>query len=366
MRSEGACYVDPGSGQWFLLGFDEVEAGLSHLGRDQNQGPQDIHFPGNPFSADGPGHTRARRVIMPTFRNNTVKRYRARIQQIVDEALSTKAGGGELRVVEEIGFPLPYHITRDILGVPDVENRDELRDWTWQSLELIDAFLPEDQMQENLAASACLASHLEEVIEWKRKNLGDDIWSAVIRAADEGEVMRPEQVIPFIHTVYLAGMHTTVNQTALSLYTLLANRDQWELLRSKPELLGNAVDEMLRFEPTAQYMRRVGTPGVEVGGIEIPDGVAVVCWIASANRDEKRWGPTADAFDITRADASKHVAFGKGPHVCVGSWLARLELEVVVGTIIDRFPNTELPDQELTWSSNVIRGPQELVLELKP
>ena len=117
---------------------------------------------------------------------------------------------------------------------------------------------------------------------------------------------------------------------------------------------------------TAQYMRRIGTPGVEIGGIEIPEGTNVVCWIASANRDEKRWGPTADKPDITRPDAPKHVAFGKGPHVCIGSWLARLELEIVVGTILKRFPNTELPDQELIWSSNVIRGPEEVVLELKP
>ncbi len=98
----------------------------------------------------------------------------------------------------------------------------------------------------------------------------------------------------------------------------------------------------------------------------IPSGVDVVCWIASANRDENRWGPTADKLDITRADANKHVAFGKGPHVCIGSWLARLELEIVIGTILSRFPNTEMPDQDLVWSSNVIRGPEELILELKP
>ncbi len=204
------------------------------------------------------------------------------------------------------------------------------------------------------------------MLQWKRNHLGDDVFSTVIRAADEGEVMCPDQVIPFIHTVYLAGMHTTVNQTALSMYSLLGHRDQWELLRSKPDLLTNTVDEVLRFEPTAQYMRRVGADDVEVGDVTIPSGVDVVCWIASANRDENRWGPTADKLDITRADANKHVAFGKGPHVCVGSWLARLELEIVIGTILRRFPNTEMPDQDLVWSSNVIRGPEELILELKP
>jgi cytochrome P450 len=92
----------------------------------------------------------------------------------------------------------------------------------------------------------------------------------------------------------------------------------------------------------------------------------VVCWIASANRDEAQWGATADDFDITRSNARQHVAFGKGPHVCLGSWLARLELQVVLATILRRFPNTTMPEQELVWSSNVIRGPEELVLRLEP
>src|SRR5690606_1262341 len=105
---------------------------------------------------------------------------------------------------------------------------------------------------------------------------------------------------------------------------------------------------------------------IEVEGLQIPAGTDVVCWIASANRDAQRWGSSVDDLDITRADARQHVAFGFGPHVCIGSWLARMELQVVLGTIIERFPNTQLPDQELRWESNVIRGPHELVLELRP
>lgn len=177
--------------------------------------------------------------------------------------------------------------------------------------------------------------------------------------------MQPQQILPFIHTLYLAGMHTTVNQTALSLYTLLTHPEQWALLKSKPDLLENAVEEILRFEPTAQYMRRTTEFEVEIGDITIPTGTHVVCWIASANRDEKLWGPSADTFDITRSNARQHVAFGKGPHVCLGSWLARLELQVVLQAIMERFPNTTLPEQALVWSSNVIRGPEELVLRLE-
>jgi cytochrome P450 len=365
LRAQGSCVVDPGTGRWFLLGHDAVEAGLSQIVRGEPEGlDRHQHFPGNPFAADGRGHTEPRRIIAPALSNRAVQRYRELTQQIVDEALADKKHGGELRVVEEIGLILPYRLTCELLGIPEVDNPNELREWTWKSLELIDAFLTEDELKADLEASACLAAHLESVAEWKRGHRGDDLFSAVIAAAEDGEIMRPEQVIPYVHTLYLAGMHTTVNQAALSLLALLEHVDQWELLLARPELLENAVEELLRFEPTAQYMRRVAEQDVLIDGVRIPSGTEVVCWIASANRDAQKWGPTADDLDITRADARHHLAFGKGAHVCVGSWLARLELQVVLATLLERFPAARIADQELVWSSNVIRGPDELVLDL--
>lgn len=365
LRGQGPSYVDPATGSWFLLTFDAVEAGLSQIVRGERGGTRE-HFPGNPFAADGPGHAGPRRVIVPAMTNRSVQRYRERAQQIVDDALAGKERGGQLRVVDEIGFRLPYELTCDLLGIPEVDDPDELRAWTWQSLELIDAFPTPEQLQANLEAASCLAAHLHEVAAWKRDHLGDDLFSAVIAAADAGEVMRPEQVVPYVHTLYLAGMHTTVNQTALSLLAMLEHREQWDLLVAQPELLENAVEELLRFESTAQYMRRTPDHDVDIAGVSIPGGTDVVCWIASANRDPTRWGATADVLDITREDARQHVAFGKGAHVCVGSWLARLELQVVLGTVLERYPATQLPDQELVWSSNVIRGPEELVVDLIP
>jgi cytochrome P450 len=365
LRAQGPSSVDPTTGRWFLLTFDAVEAGLSQIVRGERGGTRE-HFPGNPFAADGPGHAGPRRVIVPALTNRSVQRYRERAQQIVDAALADKEGGGELRVVDEVGFRLPYELTCDLLGIPVIDDPDELRRWTWQSLELIDAFLTPEHLQANLEAAECLAAHLEEVAAWKRDHLGDDLFSAVIAAADAGDVMRPEQVVPYVHTLYLAGMHTTVNQTALGLLAMLEHRDQWELLVAQPELLDNAVEELLRFEPTAQYMRRTPDHDVEIAGVMIPSGTDVVCWIASANRDPARWGATADVLDVTREDARQHIAFGKGAHVCVGSWLARLELQVVLGTVLERYPASRLPEQELVWSSNVIRGPEELLVDLIP
>ncbi|HEX4018422.1 MAG TPA: cytochrome P450 [Frankiaceae bacterium] len=366
LREQGPVFIDPASGQWFMLGHDEVDAGLQIAHGEPKIPESENSFPANPFQLDGPGHAEPRRIITPGLRSRSVQRFRERAQQIVDAALAGKPGGGELRVVEEIGFALPYHLTCDLLGIPDVDNADELRSWTWKTLDLIDAFPTPEQLQGNLEAARCLADHIEAVTEWKRRNLSDDLFSAVIAAADAGEVMRADQVVPYIHTLYLAGMHTTVNQTALALWALLEHRAQWDLLLAQPSLLENAVEELLRFEPTAQYMRRIPDHDVTIGDVTIPSGTKVVCWIASANRDQKRWGPTADDLDITRPDARQHLAFGRGAHVCVGSWLARMELAVVLETILGRYPATRLVEQELVWSSNVIRGPQELLLSLRP
>ncbi|HQV57472.1 MAG TPA: cytochrome P450 [Ilumatobacteraceae bacterium] len=366
MRRQGSHFVESATGKWSVLGADDVEFALSKIerGTTDSAAERNVHFPANPFQADGPGHAGPRRLIAPALTNRAVQKFRLRAQQLVDDALAGRERGGELRVVEEIGFKLPYQLTNDLLGIPDVDNAAELRDWTWKVLDLIDAFPTPEQFAANIAAAQNLAGHIAEVAAWKRNHLGDDLFSTVIAAGDAGEIMRPEQVVPYIHTLYLAGMHTTVNQISLSLWALLTDQDQWDLLVAQPNLLDNAIEELLRFEPTAQYMVRVPEQDTPIGDFVVPAGANVVCWIASANRDERRWGPTANQLDITR-DARNHIAFGKGAHTCIGSWLARLELNVVLGTIIGRYPATQLPDQEMEWVSNVIRGPRELLLDLR-
>jgi cytochrome P450 len=367
LRAFGPCVVDEDRDLWYLLGSDAVHAGLSKIVRGHHRGPdRHVNFPGNPFAADGPGHSGPRRIIAPTFSNREVHVFRDRAQAIVDGVLANVSDGGDLGVVDTLGFELPYTLTCDLLGIPDVDDRAELREWTWHSLQCIDLFLTDEQLQRYLASAAELAGHLREVIEWKRAHLGDDLLSLIIRTGDEGDVMIPEQVVPYVHTLYLAGMHTTVNQTALSLRTLLTHADQWRALCDDASLLDNAVEELLRYESTAQYMRRTAEEDVDLGEVVVPQGAEVVCWIASANRDERRWGATAGTFDITRADAKQHIAFGNGPHVCIGSWLARLELQVVIGTVAQRFPNSTIPEQDLVWESPFIRGPEQLVVRLAP
>jgi cytochrome P450 len=361
-RDAGRVHFHEPSGQWFLLRFDDVGFGLADIRRNERT----ARDPLNPFAMDGPFHTGPRRLIAPALSNQRVQSLRDVTQRIVDEALANKEPGSSLRVVEEIGYPLPYRLMCQLLGVPELDDPTPLRDITFKSLALIDAFATPTQVQEFVAAAKELYEHLDEVIAYKRDHRGDDLLSTVLAAADEGDVMRHENVVPYIHTLYLAGMHTTVNQIALSLLALLRDRTQWDALVAHPELIDNAVEELLRYDSTAQYMRRTTLEEYRFGDDVIPAGAAVVAWIASANRDEEKWGADAGRLDVTRADAGKHIAFGKGPHVCIGSWLARLELRVVIETLTHRFPDTDLTDNTLGWTSGItaIRGPDELVLNL--
>ena len=155
LRERGPVFVDPGTGMWFLLRFDDVEAGLASITRGHADGGIARSLPGQSLRRRRPRPHRPAAGHHADLQQSAVQRFRDRAQEIVDDGARRQGrGGGELRVVDEIGFPLPYHLTCDMLGVPEVDNVDELRDWTWKSLELIDAFLTPEQTRENLGPPA--------------------------------------------------------------------------------------------------------------------------------------------------------------------------------------------------------------------
>ena len=317
------------------------------------------------FAFDLPEHTAPRRMITPPFLPKSVEQLRIRAQQIVDEALAGKRPGDTLLLIDDLAFRLPYELTCHLMGIEPLKDVSELREWTWKGLNLLDPHLTAEQFFDYTAAALALNEHLREVVAAKRNHLGDDLMSLVIRAGDAGDVITQDQVVRSVQTLYHAGMDTTVNQTSLSVLALMRNRTQWELLCQDPELLPNAVEELLRYDPTAQFMPRTTPVPYTVGGVTIPAGCQIITWIASANHDPDKFGPTADELDITRADAKDHISFARGIHSCIGHWLARMELQVVIGTLARRFPGMELASDSLEWRSTaLIRGVAELPLLL--
>ena len=313
---------------------------------------------------DAPDHTPLRAMLARLFTPRAVEGLREAAISFIAETLDRHAGG-DIELINELAYPLPYKLTCHWLGIPSLDDDRDVRRWSFQGLHLIDPFRSSDQFREYIAGGREFAAYLRDLVAWKRSNLGDDAISQLIAASEAGDAVTPEEVTATVHTLFLAGFHTTVNQIGLSLLALLRAPDQWAALLADEAILPNAVEELLRFDPTAQFMIRATPAEYEVGGTKVPAGQHVLAWIASANRDERRWGPTAGILDIRRPDVSHHIAFGAGIHSCLGMWLARLELEEVLRGLIRRFPETSLVDVEPQWRSTAfIRGLESLTLHL--
>jgi len=312
---------------------------------------------------DPPEHKPLRSLLAHPFTRRSIGHWVGRTDEIVaellDAALADPAG---FDVVTELAQPLPCRLVCEMFGIPVPEDMARLYRWTSQGLSLLDPFLTPEQLRAATAAQREFTGYLQEVIAWKRRNLADDVLSAFIAAGESGEVIGPERVAATVQTLVIAGFDTTVNQIGLSVLTLMRHRDQWERLVADPALVDDAVEELLRVEPTAQLMIRTVPEDYRIGDAVVPAGNHLVPWLGSANRDPRRFGPTADAVDITRPDSRDHVSFGFGVHLCLGVWLARIELRAVLRALVTRAPHADLAGDPVWASAAFIRGLSELRL----
>jgi cytochrome P450 len=370
------------AGTWMVFRHDDVSAVLRDRSLSSNEryaldaprnvairaagGSDDYLLRPSLSKMDSPQHTPLRSLLARLFTPKATEKLCAEAERIVEATLDLY-GGGVIELVDTLAYPLPYRLTCHWLGLPVLEEDRLVREWSFKGLHLLDPFRSPEEYREYIAASSDFGAYLREIVTWKRGHLGDDAISQLIAAGDRGSVVTADQVTATVHTLFLAGFHTTVNQIGLSLLALLGAPEQWTALVEDEQLLPNAVEELLRYDPTAQFMIRSTPLDYPIGGTVVPAGQHLIAWIASANRDEQRWGPSAGSLDIARGDARNHIAFGAGIHSCLGMWLARLELETVLRGVLRRFPNTELVDDKPKWRSTAfIRGLETLHLQLTP
>ncbi|PRX48539.1 cytochrome P450 [Prauserella shujinwangii] len=306
------------------------------------------------LNTDPPDHTRLRKLVNKAFTARTVARLRPRIEEITDRLLDDMAGAGEADLLTALAFPLPITVICELLGVPD-DARDDFRAW---SNTMLDTATPE-QLQE---ASGKMAAYLTELVARKRAEPTDDLLSALVHATDEGDALSEPELVSMAFLLLVAGHETTVNLIGNGVLALLRHPDQLAALRADPSLLPNAVEEFLRYDsPIHLATLRFTTEPVRVGDVEIPADEFVLISLLAANRDDDRF-PDPDRLDVTRK-AGGHLAFGHGIHFCVGAPLARLEAEVAVGRLLERFPALRLaaePDT-LRWrDSSLIHGLETL------
>ncbi|KMY52689.1 cytochrome P450 [Bacillus sp. FJAT-27231] len=319
-------------------------------------------FTQNMLFSDPPDHKRLRGLVQKAFTPNMIASMRGRIQEITTELLDQAASKEKINLIDDFAFPLPIIVICEMLGVPS-SDRDKFRLW---SNSLIEGANGENAQN--------IYQHMNEFIEYlgqwfakTRQHPGDDLISQLIHAEDEGDQLTERELYGVVSLLIIAGHETTVNLIGNGVLALLEHPDQFKLLQHNPDLIHTAIEELLRFNGPVEFStsRWVGED-LEFKGEFMRKGEVVIIALNSANHDPFQF-KDPDILDITR-EKSPHLAFGKGIHLCLGAPLARLEGEIAINSLLQRFPKLKLsvhPD-ELEWRPGmIVRGVKEIPVVLR-
>ncbi|WP_152363587.1 cytochrome P450 [Microlunatus speluncae] len=328
---------------WLVTGYEEARTVLAdpRFSADRSKADSPIRErpgdaqptpPGMFISHDAPDHTRYRKQLTGLF---TVRRMRAlasRIEEYVDERLDAmEAAGGPTDLVAAFAMPVPSLVICELLGV-DYDDRADFQEWTAKLLNL------DTPVAEIRDLWGRLDTFMLDLVRRKRETPTDDILGGLI---ESDAAFTDEELSNVGKLLLIAGHETTANMIGLSTFALLQHPDQLARLRREPELIPGAVEELLRYLSIVQFVAvRVALEDVELGGRLIPAGETVAMHLPEANRDPHQF-EDPDTLDVTR-ERVRHVSFGHGIHQCLGQQLARTELVVGLGKLLERFPNLRL------------------------
>ncbi|MGP4096861.1 cytochrome P450 [Nonomuraea sp. KM90] len=309
-------------------------------------------------SMSGDEHRAWRQLVGKAFTAKRVTAMQPRIQAMAEhlvEEMVTREAPADL--VSAVGFPLPVWAICDLLGVPD-SDRDRFAYWSDTMLSMT-----RFGQEEIDAAQAEFDAYLVALTEAKQARPGDDLVSELLSMVAGLDGRLTEQlVLGTAKGLLVAGHETTANMIGKMVSMLLADRGRWEALLADPKLVRPAVEEVLRYDANPGFgMPRYLSEEVEVAGEPLPKGTTVICSMAAANRDERQF-ERADEMRLDRSP-NPHVAFGVGPHSCIGQSLARTELQTVLKVLLDRLPTLELavPVAELRRREGLVVGGLERV-----
>jgi cytochrome P450 len=309
------------------------------------------------LDVDGEEHTRLRGLIHKAFTPRLIEQMRERVQSLANELLDAAERRGEMDVIRDYALPVPLTIISEVLGI-SVKDRQKFHQWT-KSLIALSAT---GNALWSIPQVMAMMSYLKRIFKERRAKPQDDLISALIQVEEAGNRLSEDELLAMVLVLLIAGHETTINLIGSGTLALLENPDQMRLLHEKPELIKNAVEELLRFaSPIEQATERYAREDVTLHGITIPKGALVFAVIASANRDEQQFADP-DRLDITRENL-KHLAFGQGIHYCVGAPLARLEGQIAIATLVARMPDLRLTKapETLRWRPGLtVRGLEAL------
>jgi len=303
---------------------------------------------------DDPEHRRYRALVSTAFGPKAIARWQAQlIDPIASDLIDRFAGRGHAELVREFTFPYPTQVIAGMLGLP---RADYQRFQRW-SIAILSVFT---KRAAAIAASEQVKEYLARILDDRRREPRDDLISDLAQAELDGERLSDEEIYSFLRLLLPAGVETTYRSTGNLLFSLLSRPDQLDAVRADRSLIPQAIEETVRYEAPLLNITRIATRDTVLGGVPIPAGSTLMTMLAAANRDESRWNDP-DHYDIFRA-VRPSVAWGQGPHICLGMHLARVEMRVALNLLLDRLPGLRLdPDgDDPHIRGQVFRSPTSL------
>jgi cytochrome P450 len=373
MRADGPVSYGRPYRQWFVFGYDEVQEVLRSphtatapvgelllsTSRYRKLTPTArTNFARWLLINDAPDHTRLRAAVSRAFTPRQIGVYEPLVRQAVGELVGDLDTSGEIDIVDMFTNRLPIRAIAAILGLP-LDRRDWLLTASREIGGMLEPLTPFD-VDSMSARFAELDSYFRTVIAERRDHPGDDLISVLV-SNDDGQGLDNDEIVAMIAVLLFAGHETVTGMLGNTLVVFDRHPDQRILLRDHPELVDNAVEELLRFDPPAQVTGRQATADFEVGGVTIRRGDNIGLMIGAANRDKRRWAD-ADELRLDRSDP-RPISFGFGAHHCLGAALARMELRNTLPVLLDALGDYTIDHRRTVWKrSFALRGPTTLVL----
>jgi cytochrome P450 len=376
------CPMKPPHGveTYLITRYDDARAALSdpRLSKDMYGamdayrrifGDSSVSLDDNMLNSDGPKHTRLRKLVNSAFTPRRVEALRPKIQDIVGRLLDACPTREPVDLLPAFAFPLPITVICELLGVP-LEERAEMQRLSTTVAQT--GFSPESKRAQQKAEED-LHAYFTQLIERKREHPGEDLLSALTEVHDKDGGLTRNELVSTAFLLMFAGHKTTAYLIGNAVHHFLANPAQLRAVQENPELIGPAVDELVRYDGSVESATfRFATEDVEIGGTRIPKGALVQIALLSANRDPLKF-ENPDQFDVTRPGnvQAAHLGFGQGSHYCLGAPLARLEMQLALTGLFNRFPKMAPadPGAEAKWMEvpfPAFRGLAELRVVLEP
>lgn len=370
LRATGAPVFYEPMNAWLLASFDDVDAAArdprlrrsldgvmpqqtideqQRLGNWHDMPNHEQLIQRSMLEIDGEDHRRLRLIVFQEFTQTFVRRHRSMIQGYVDRLLDHVLEKQDIDFVSDLAEDLPGHIIGNLLGVPDAEC-SQLRVWSERIVAFFDADRSDAKKIQAEQATTAFFEYLKVMIKQREQAPTDDLLSVMVAAKQAGR-MSDSELASLAILILAAGHGSTIDVLGTGMLALLTHPEQMALLRREPGFIHTAVQEMFRYESPLPFFHRYASEEIEGFGGHYAKGTKFGLLYGAANRDPAHF-PDADAFDITRAP-NRHIAFGRGAHLCLGNHLSRLDMEILFTTLLARTKSIELLDSNPRFRTGI-------------